>query len=623
MPSLSLDFETFSDVDLPARGVYNYVASPRFDILCASYRLDDGPVRTWWPGEPLPECFFRAERITAWNAAFERLCWHSPAARRYGFPPRPADWFHCTAARSRAVGAPGRLERAARFFGLPLNKDLAGLSVLKRYWAPAPGGERLMPDRDARAAIQHYCETDVQLETTLAKLLPDLSPEERNIFLANEALNDRGIGVDVPFVEVARRLKDEAETGFGRELASLTLGDVTSPKQTARILEWLERLGCKLPDLTDDSVSAALEAEDLHPLAARLLGLRQDGAFAAISKYDAVANRVSADARLRGAFVYCGAVQSRRFASFGAQLHNMRRDVPGNWPAILERAMQGKATYAELAACVRLMFTGDLVIGDWSQVEARVLPWLSGELEARKRLMLFELGADLYSATAASMYRVAPDAVTPEQRQGGKVAELSFGYGGGSRANLTMARAFNIALTPEQGEENKRRWRLANPWAPKFWRKLEDAALTAMVEGKASAGRIGFEAQGNTLTMILPSGDRLWYHDATIVEGRYGPQIRCKWAARAPKRYDSEWPTRHLYGGLLAENATQGASRDLLAQALLAQRDWVLHSHDELVADDADCTPEDVRRIMLAPHDWARGLPLEAKVIRAARYAKE
>jgi hypothetical protein len=144
-----------------------------------------------------------------------------------------------------------------------------------------------------------------------------------------------------------------------------------------------------------------------------------------------------------------------------------------------------------------------------------------------------------------------------------------------------------------------------------------------MVEGKASAGRIGFEAQGNTLTMILPSGDRLWYHDATIVEGRYGPQIRCKWAARAPKRYDSEWPTRHLYGGLLAENATQGASRDLLAQALLAQRDWVLHSHDELVADDADCTPEDVRRIMLAPHDWARGLPLEAKVIRAARYAKE
>jgi DNA polymerase len=426
----------------------------------------------------------------------------------------------------------------------------------------------------------------------------------------------------VPFVRAARESKDEAEAAFGAELARMTVGAITSPKQSARILEWLDALGCKLPDLTDDTVEAALAIEDLHPLAERLLGIRQDGAFAAISKYDAVADRVSADGRLRGAFVYCGAAQSRRWASYGAQLHNMRRDVPENWPAIIERAMQRKASYAELASIVRLMFTGSLIVGDWSQIEARTLPWLSNEPEARQRLELFAMGVDIYPITAAAIYRVDVADITPGQRQGGKVADLSFGYGGGSRANCKMARNFGLTLTPEEGEQNKVRWRKANPWAPKFWRKLEDAALLAMVEGEASAGRIRFEAQGSTLNMILPSGGRLWYHDATIVEGRYGPQIRCKWAAKAPKKNEPDWPTRHLYGGLLAENATQGTARDPLAEAMLAGENWVLHGHDELVADDPDCTTDDVRRIMLASPDWARGLPLDAKVTRADRYAK-
>ena len=81
MKSLSIDLETFSDVDLKKCGVYRYAESPNFEILLFAYSEDNGPVQVvdLACGEEVPDHILSAltdEEITKWayNASFERVC---------------------------------------------------------------------------------------------------------------------------------------------------------------------------------------------------------------------------------------------------------------------------------------------------------------------------------------------------------------------------------------------------------------------------------------------------------------------------------------------------------------------------------------------------------------------
>ena len=81
MNSLSIDLETFSDVDLKKCGVYRYAESPNFEILLFAYSEDSGPVQVvdLACGEEVPEHILAAltdEAVTKWayNASFERVC---------------------------------------------------------------------------------------------------------------------------------------------------------------------------------------------------------------------------------------------------------------------------------------------------------------------------------------------------------------------------------------------------------------------------------------------------------------------------------------------------------------------------------------------------------------------
>lgn len=45
MKNISIDIETFSDVDLNKCGVYKYAESPNFEILLFGYAVDGGMVQ--------------------------------------------------------------------------------------------------------------------------------------------------------------------------------------------------------------------------------------------------------------------------------------------------------------------------------------------------------------------------------------------------------------------------------------------------------------------------------------------------------------------------------------------------------------------------------------------------
>lgn len=180
-------------------------------------------------------------------------------------------------------------------------------------------------------------------------------------------------------------------------------------------------------------------------------------------------------------------------------------------------------------------------------------------------------------------------------------------------------------------------WRHANPWATRFWDDLNRAAMDAVLERNTvtSAGRVCFFC-GDTglLTMALPSGRILCYPQvrAELVETPYGEDwalsaIKANWR---PKEGEKEWPRVRLYGGLLAENATQAAAADILRNALvdLVELNWpvVGHTHDELLLevehDEVEEATAQLRRAMLTAPDWAVGLPLNCELWTGARYRK-
>ena len=81
MKTISIDIESYSDVNLARCGVYKYAESSAFEILIFGYAVDGGEVQVvdLAQGESIPDEILDAltdESVTKWafNASFERVC---------------------------------------------------------------------------------------------------------------------------------------------------------------------------------------------------------------------------------------------------------------------------------------------------------------------------------------------------------------------------------------------------------------------------------------------------------------------------------------------------------------------------------------------------------------------
>ena len=111
---LSIDLETYSDVDLGNCGVYRYVEGD-FHILLFAYAFDDEDVRVvdLACGEKLPQKVIDAIHDphiikTAWNAQFERTC----LSRFFGTKLSPDSW-QCSMVWAASLSLPLKLKMAA------------------------------------------------------------------------------------------------------------------------------------------------------------------------------------------------------------------------------------------------------------------------------------------------------------------------------------------------------------------------------------------------------------------------------------------------------------------------------------------------------------------------------
>lgn len=264
------------------------------------------------------------------------------------------------------------------------------------------------------------------------------------------------------------------------------------------------------------------------------------------------------------------------------------------------------------------------VVADWSAIEARVTPWASGDPQAEEVLDVFRQGRDIYIREAAGIYRMPEDQIGPEseERQIGKVAILSLGFGGGVGAFAAMGRNYGVHMSEADAKRIVNAWRRANPWAVRYWAKLEDAYTRAMRNPgrEFSVGRVTYLYDKTHLWYSLPSGRILCYPFARF-EADGVSYLKAAWKPSADAK---EWPRARLWKGLACENITQAIAHDLLRHSLRQLSDVVLHVHDEIVleVENPDAGVTELRDVMCAGPAWAEGLPLKAGVKVMTRYGK-
>ena len=656
VPTITIDFETRSEADLKTVGPWVYAAHPSTEILCMAYEVKGkSGVCTGITGltrdlDWLARFYlFGAEGLVeAHNVQFERAIWFHIMTGRFNYRNIAAWRWRDSAAKAAANALPRALGKAGAALGLDVQKDEGGRRIMLKMSKPRKPTKHnpatWHEDPADRWRLFEYCLDDVLAEKALSEACDPLVAFEHKVWQIDQAINTRGVYVDLDAIQGAIDIIAEVEKKAVRKLEKITDGEVTSAGQVARLVKWAGDQGVELPNLQAATVDAALGA-DLPDDVRAALGVRRLLGKTSVKKYQAMKARASADGRVRSHLIYCGAERSGRWAGSGIQIQNYPRgsikdpvELDNIFELIkardldsLEMIYDDKITDV-LASCLRGCLRAppgrDLIAADYSSIEARVLVWLCKD---RRALKLFEAGADLYVDMAASIYSIRPEDVTPNKRQLGKVAILGLGYGMGSDTFINTAKGYGVPLSDELARRV-----VYDVYRPKYdkvvklWRYLETGARTTIETGRESrVGRITFRKDGGRLLMDLPSGRSLVYQGA-----RLRPRRNARRGAEATEisymglGINKQWTRLYSYGAKLTENAVQAIARDLLAAALVrveaADYPIVLHLHDEIVAEvDKDFgSLKEFCKLMERRPKWAKGLPVVAEGWRGERFRK-
>lgn len=646
---LSIDLETYSDVDLPNCGVYRYVEGD-FHILLFAYAFDDEETKCvdMACGEQLPKEVVDAihnENIikSAWNAQFERIC----LSKYFGTQISPDSW-QCTMVWAASLSLPLKLATAAQALKTAQQKDAVGERLIRYFSLPckptkANGGRtRNLPEHAPEdwKLFKSYCIQDVETERDIRRRLEKfpLLPQEWDFYHMDQRINDRGIRIDKALVQQAIICNMSLSEEMTKRAYALT--GLENPNSVSQLKGWLEERGIEIDSLGKKNVASLITDLDKHSAdgeALDMMKLRLQMAKSSVKKYQAAERYICTDGRAHGLFQFSGANRTQRWAGRGIQLQNLpqnhiatldeARDLVklgcfdmievlyGNTPDILSQLI--RTMLIPKAGC-------EFIVADFSAIEARVLAWLAGE---QWRLDAFKAGQDIYCASASQMFGVpvVKHGINGELRQKGKVAELACGYGGGSGALISMG-ALDMGLKEDELPDIISSWRDANPEIVKFWYAVEKAAIeTVKDHNDRSVGRIGFQFSANTLWIVLPSGRRLAYIKPRLQPNRFGRMALTFEGLGA----NNKWVRGETYSGKLTENITQATARDLLAEAMrrieLAGLGIVGHVHDEVILEvpKGQYTVDDVCSIMNQNPKWAEDLPLSSAGYTGAWYYKD
>lgn len=660
MSFLSIDFETASRANLKRTGAHKYARDPSTRILCMAWAFDDQPVAVWRPGEAFPArvrlWLLNGGVVKGWNIMFEFLIWnHVLVPMLAGFVPSLGlDQLDDTMAQAAYYGLPLDLDTASRIIGRSI-KNAAGHRLMLQMCKPRSVDDDGTvhwwheEDADKYDELCRYCADDVLAERSVGGALLPLPAPEREVWQADAAMNLAGVAVDPELIYRLILMAEYASDRGNQLLWELTEGQVRTVQSHRSLLAWLiVNTPYAHDNLRKATVEERLQNRMCVGLEREVLELRIDTAKTSAAKLSAMLDAmipVHGAYRVCGMMQYYGAQRTGRWAGRLVQLQNLPRPVFSKddlkqaikliladiSPEALE-ALYGPLMpliSSAIRACMCAPLAYELCVADFSQIEARVLAWLTGQLDM---LSVFQSGEDPY------LYAAGLQGST--DRQFGKVLVLALGYGMGAPRFQATARTYGVVLTLRAAEAAVWQWREDNSDTRAYWHAVQVAAkeairnpsrITRPVKVSANAVPIEFYVRGGDhhLVMTLPSGRELIYRQARLEPDPVRPDQDCI-TYMGINQYTRRWERIRTWGSKLVENATQALARDLLARVIVQLVSGgllpVLTVHDELLCEAVTWKSHGVLaemlRVMRSNPQWAYGLPLDAAGWVGLRYRK-
>lgn len=661
---MSIDLETYSDIDITKCGAYKYAESDYFEILLFGVSVNGGPVKVYdlACGDTIPEEILAAlsdENITKWafNASFERIClsnWlkrHCPEHfRGYSIPEDPASKYldpsswKCTMIWSAYIGLPLSLEGVGAVLKLQDQKLKEGKDLIRYFCKPckptkANGGRtRNLPQHDSEKWIlfKEYNRRDVEVEIAIKQKLarfpvPDFVWDEYHL---DQEINDRGIMIDPEFVSNAIAFDERSKASLMSKMRDIT--GIDNPNSVQQMKEWLSDRGVKMESLGKKEVAKFVKDSigNIDGNITEALKLRLQLAKSSVRKYQAMQNVMCSDGRAHGMFQFYGANRSGRWAGRLIQLQNLPQN---HIPDLAEaRALVRSGDYDTmnllyndipdtLSQLIRTAFIPKpgckFIVSDYSAIEARVLAHIAGE---KWRSKVFAEGKDIYCASASQMFGVPVEkhGINSHLRQKGKIAELALGYGGSVGALKSMG-ALDNGLQEEELQPLVSAWRQANPNIVQFWWDVDNAVKTTVRQRiKTEVRGIRFSYKSGMLFITLPSGRQLSYVKPRIGENRFGGESVTYEGIGTTKK----WERIESYGPKFVENIVQAISRDLLCFAMrnLSFCQIVGHVHDEVIIEcSSEVSVQSLCDIMSRSPDWMPGILIRGDGYQCDFYQKD
>lgn len=660
MKELSIDLETYSDVDIKKSGVYKYAESDNFEILLFAVSIDSGPVAVYdlASGDTLPLEIIKAltdEFVIKWafNASFERICiscwlrkYYPEHFVSYSIPEdtvgnylNPSSW-RCTLVWSAYMGLPLSLEGVGAVLGLEEQKMKEGKDLIRYFCTPCKptksngGRTRNLPTHapDKWELFKSYNKRDVEVELSIKQKLhnfpvPEFIWEEYHL---DQEINDRGISVDMNLVTNAIAFDERSKRELSEQIQALT--NIDNPNSVLQMKNWLSGKGVETDTLGKKTVSDLIKTvpEEL----ASVLSLRQQLAKSSVKKYQAMQNAVCKDNRARGMFMFYGANRTGRWAGRIIQLQNLPQNHMEDLAEARSIVASGDYEMLEtlyddipdtLSQLIRTAFVPmpnkTFTVADFSAIEARVLAHLARE---SWREDVFRNGKDIYCASASQMFHVPVEkhGINAHLRQKGKIAELALGYGGSVGALKSMG-ALDMGISEDELQPLVDAWRASNQNIVKFWWAVDSAVKTTIkTRCMTETHGIKFMYKSGMLFIHLPSGRNLCYVKPKIGENKFGGESITYEGTGGTKK----WERLESYGPKFVENIVQAISRDLLMNSIrtLSHCFIVGHVHDELIIEcSKDISLEAICDQMGRTPSWMPNLLLRADGYQTGFYKKD
>lgn len=670
MRTLSIDLETYSELDIRKAGLYKYAEN--CEILLFAYAFDNEPVKIIDMGmvgksgnasvslfsaeteqmgrESIPEEVLNALlnkdiRKMAYNAAFERTV----LSRYLGRELNPAQWY-CTMVQGYTLGMPGGLDMVGKVIGLSEDKQklAIGKRLIQYFCKPCKptraNGQRTrnLPTDDPQKwqLFKEYCIRDVEAERAIRDRLKDFEPgpRERELWCLDQKINDAGVLLDMSIVNNALAFDERLRAEWLDEAHRIS--GLSNPNSNQQILDWVNaKLGTNLVSLDKEARAGLLDRQDLPDEVRKVVILKNRLAKTSIRKYEAMRNARCRDGRVHGMLQFYGANRTGRWAGRLVQLHNLPQnhleDLDGDRNMVRQGMYEVMSImYSNpadvLSQLIRTAFVAEngkrFIVADFSAIEARVIAWLADE---KWRMETFAKGGDIYCASASQMFHVpvVKHGENGHLRAKGKIAELACGYGGGVSA-LKAFGADKMGMTEEEMTNTITHWRKASPNICQMWRDVEKCARRAIRTKIPVSYKKGmqFHYQKGILFIRLASQRSIAYVRPRLLREEGRDQEAVTYEGITEK---GGWGRVYTWGGKLVENIVQATARDCLAEAMLrldhAGYKIVMHVHDEVILEMPYGTGslEEACEIMGQSISWAPGLLLRADGYETEYYKKD